>query len=164
MGLLTPDPGLVFWTLITFGLLVFLLKKFAWKPILHALKVREETIEFSLAAAEKAKAEVQDLNIEKEKIMNQAKADRDELIKEARELKQNILDEAKSKAQIEADKIIVSARSLIEREKNEAIQEMKHKVAELSVDIAGKLLEQEMEANDKQKAIIDRYLQEVNFN
>lgn len=164
MGLLTPDPGLVFWTLITFGILVFLLKKFAWKPILHALKVREETIEFSLAAAVKAKAEVQDLNIEKERILNEAKSERDSVIKEARELKQNILDEAKSKAQSEADKIIESARQQIEREKNEAIQEMKRQVAELSVNIAGKLLEQELEATGKQKAIIDRYLQEVNFN
>jgi len=164
MGLLTPDPGLVFWTAITFGILVFLLKKFAWKPILHALKAREETIEFSLAAAAKAKAEIEDLNIEKEKILNEAKAERDSLIKEARELKQNIVDDAKNKAQEEADKILESARILLEREKNEAIRDLKKQVAELSVDIAGKLLEQELETTDKQKAIIERYLQEVNFN
>ncbi len=164
MGLFTPDPGLAFWTFITFVILVYLLKKYAWKPILHALKVREETIQFSLEAAEKAKAEVQSLNLEKEKILNEAKAERDGLIKEARELKQNILDEAKSKAQEEANSIIRSARQQIEQEKNEAIQEMKKQVAELSVDIAGKLLEQEMAITDKQKAIIDKYLQKVSFN
>jgi len=164
MGLLTPDPGLVFWSLITFGLLVFILKRFAWKPILHALKTREETIEYALAAAEKAKAEVEDLNLTKIQIMNDAKAERDGMIKEAREFKENILVDAKRRAQEEADKIIVSARLQIEREKNEAIQELKEKVAEFSVDIAGKLLEEELETSDKQKAIIDRYLQEVNFN
>nr|WP_321450262.1 F0F1 ATP synthase subunit B [uncultured Carboxylicivirga sp.] len=164
MGLLTPDPGLVFWTTITFGLLVFLLSKYAWKPIMHALKAREETIEFSLMAATKAKAEIEDLNIEKERILEEAKAERDSLIKEARDLKQNILDEAKGKAQEEADKILVNARELIEREKKEVIQEMRRQVAELSVNIAGKLLEQELESTDMQKAIIDKYLQEVNFN
>ncbi|MCU4163123.1 F0F1 ATP synthase subunit B [Carboxylicivirga caseinilyticus] len=164
MGLLTPDPGLVFWTAITFGILVILLRKFAWKPILHALRTREETIEFSLAAAAKAKAEIEDLNVEKEKILIAAKDERDSLIKEARELKQNIVDDARNKAQEEADKIIVSARQQIEREKSDAIQEMKRQVAELSVNIAGKLLEQELESTDKQKAIIERYLQEVNFN
>jgi len=164
MGLLTPDPGLVFWSFITFGILVFILKRYAWKPILHALKTREETIEYALAAAEKAKAEVEDLNATKVQIMNEAKADRDAMIKEAREIKQNILDEATSKAQEQADKIIASARLQMEREKNEAIQELKKQVAVFSVDIAGKLLEEELETSDKQKAIIDRYLQEVNFN
>lgn len=164
MGLLTPDPGLVFWTLITFGILVYLLKRYAWKPILHALRVREDTITFSLQAAEKAKAEMRDLNIEKEKILLEAKAKRDSMIKEARELKQNILDEAKIKAKDEADKIMMSVRQQIEQEKIEAIQEMKRQVAVLSVDIAGKLLEQEMKTTDKQEAIIDKYLQEVSFN
>ncbi len=164
MGLLTPDPGLVFWSFITFGLLVFILKKFAWKPILHALKTREETIEYALTSAKKAKEEVEDLNATKVQIINEAKAERDRMIKEAREIKQTILDEAKNKAQEEADKIIASAQLQIVRDKNEAIQELKEKVAEFSVDIAGKLLEEELETNDKQKAIIDRYLQEVNFN
>ncbi|TRX71225.1 F0F1 ATP synthase subunit B [Carboxylicivirga sp. M1479] len=164
MGLLTPDPGLVFWSALTFGLLVFILKRYAWKPILHAVKSREETIEYALAAAKKAKAEVEDLNATKVQIMNDAKAERDTLIKAARELKQSMLDDAKSKAQDEADKIIASARVQIEREKNEAILQLKEKVAEFSVDIAGKLLEEELESTDKQKAIIDKYLQEVNFN
>lgn len=164
MGFLMPDPGLVFWSALTFGLLVFILKRYAWKPILHAVKSREETIEYALAAAEKAKAEVEDLNATKVQIMNEAKAERDTLIKQARDLKQSMLDDAKHKAQEEADKIIASARLQIEREKNEAILQLKEKVAEFSVDIAGKLLEEELQTSDKQKAIIDKYLQEVNFN
>ncbi len=164
MGLLTPDPGLVFWSFITFGLLVFILKKFAWKPILHALKTREETIEYALTSAKKAKEELKDLKATKVQIINEAKAERDRMIKEAREIKQTILDEAKNKAQEEADKIIASAQLQIVHDKNEAIQELKEKVVEFSVDIAGKLLEEELETNDKQRAIIDRYLKEVNFN
>ncbi len=164
MGLLSPDPGLVFWTTITFVFLLIVLKKYAWKPILHALKVREETIEFSLTAAKKAKAEVEDLSLEKERILSEAREERDVVLKEAREIRKTILDDAKSKAHEEADKIIELARLQIEREKDSAILEMKKQVAELSVDIATKLLEQELESGDKQKAIIDKYLQEVNFN
>ncbi|WP_439181975.1 F0F1 ATP synthase subunit B [Carboxylicivirga taeanensis] len=164
MGLLTPDPGLVFWSALTFGLLVFILKRYAWKPILHAVKSREETIEYALAAAEKARAEVEDLNVTKVQIMDEAKAQRDDLIKQARDIKKSMLDDAKLKAQSEADKIIAAARVQIEREKNEAILQLKEKVAEFSVDIASKLLEEELQTSDKQKAIIDKYLQEVNFN
>ncbi|MBR8537074.1 F0F1 ATP synthase subunit B [Carboxylicivirga sediminis] len=164
MGLLTPDPGLVFWSAITFGILVFILRRYAWKPILQAVKSREETIEYALAAAEQARVEVEDLNATKVQIMNEAKEERDKLIKDARELKKSMLDDAKTKAQQEADKIIASARLQIEREKNEAILQLKEKVAEFSVDIAGKLLEEELQTSDKQKAIIDKYLQEVNFN
>ncbi|WP_430812729.1 MULTISPECIES: F0F1 ATP synthase subunit B [unclassified Carboxylicivirga] len=164
MGFLTPDPGLVFWSAITFGLLVFILKRYAWKPILHAVKSREETIEYALAAAEKAKAEVEDIKATKVAIMNEAKVEREALIKQARELKQTMLQDAKNKAQEEADKIITTARLQIKREKDEAILQLKEKVAEFSVDIAGKLLEEELKASDKQQAIIDKYLHEVNFN
>lgn len=164
MGLITPDPGLVFWSFITFSILVFILGKFAWKPILHALKAREETIQFSLEAAAKAKEDVANMEKAKTDMINEAKAERDDLIKSARELKDKMVDEAKSKAQGEADKIISSARIQLEHEKSEAIRELKEKVATLSVDIAGKLLEEELGTTEKQKSIIDRYLQEVNFN
>lgn len=164
MGLLSPDPGLAFWSLIAFGLLVFILKKYAWSPILQALRAREEAIAYTLEAAERAKAEVEELNAEKVRIMSLAKAERDTMIKEGREIRQSIVDDAKNKAQEEADKIIASARLQIEREKNEAIQELKERIAEFSVDIAGKLLEHELETTDKQKAIIDLYLHEANFN
>jgi len=162
--LLTPNPGLVFWTSLTFLILVFLLKKFAWKPILHALKVREETIESSLQAAERAKAEVEDLIKVRQEMIYEAKKERDEILKETRELKEKILSEAKKSAQEEAEKIIESSRSQIIAEKNLAIKDLKNKLAELSIEIAGKILQSELKSDEKQKEIIDKYLDKVNFN
>jgi len=162
--LLTPDPGLVFWTTISFGILAFILKKYAWGPILHALNVRNETIEQSLQAAERAKAEVEDLVKTRQQMMDDARNKRDELLKETRELKDKILSEARSGANEEADKIIDSARKQIMAEKSAAIKDLKKQVAELSVDIAGLLLHAELKDDQKQKAIIDKYLDSVNFN
>ncbi|WP_066630203.1 F0F1 ATP synthase subunit B [Labilibacter marinus] len=162
--LLTPDPGLVFWTTISFAILAFILKKFAWGPILHALNLRNETIEQSLKAAERAKVEVEQLAITRQEMMDDAKNERDDLLKETRELKDKILAEARSGANSEADKIIESARKQIEAEKSAAIKELKKQVAELSVDIASLLIETELKDDNKQKAIIDKYLDNVNFN
>ncbi len=162
--LLTPDPGLVFWTTVSFVILAIILKRYAWKPILRALDLRNETIEQSLNAAEKAKAEVEDLVKAKQEMMDAAKNERDQLLKETRELKDKILAEARSGAHQEADKIIDSARRQIEAEKSAAIKELKKQVAELSINIAGLLIEAELKDNSKQKAIIDKYLDNVNFN
>ncbi len=162
--LLTPDPGLVFWTTVSFAILAFILKKYAWGPILHALKVREETIESSLDAAKRAKSEVEDLVKAKQEMMDAAKNERDELLKETRELKEKILAEARSGAKEEADKLLESARNQIEAEKSAAIRELKKQVAELSVDIAGILIEAELKKDNKQTEIIDKYLEKVNFN
>jgi F-type H+-transporting ATPase subunit b len=164
MNLLAPDPGLVFWSGLTFVLLLVILRKYAWHPILHAIKVREETIEYALDAAEKAKKDVRNLEVTKKQMIEDAKTERDKLIKEARELKVNIIEDAKGNAQKEADKIVHAARQQIEKEKQDAILELRQRVAALSVDIAGKLLEQELKTTDKQKALIDKYLEEVSFN
>lgn len=115
--ILTPDPGLVFWTTLSFVFLVFILKKYAWGPILHALNVRNETIEQSLQAAEKAKAEIDNLVKVRQEMMDAAKDERDELLKETRELKDKIIAEARLGASQEADKIIDSARKQIVAEK-----------------------------------------------
>ncbi len=162
--LLRPDPGLMFWTAISFAILVIILKKYAWKPILRAVNVRKEGIENSLLEAEKAKKEVEKLNVTKQEIINAAKVERNKLLKEASTLKDDIILEARTKAQAEADKIIDKARKQISVEKANAIKELKNKVAELSVDIAGKLIEKELNTNSKQKELIDKYLKEVNFN
>ncbi len=162
--LLQPDPGLVFWTTLSFGILVFLLRKYAWGPILHALKVREETIEASLQAAERAKTEVEDLVKVRQEMMDSTKNERDEIIKETRELKDKILSDARTTAQNEANRLIDSARKQIQAEKNAAIKELKTQVAEISIDIASLILESELKPNIKQKEIIDRYLENVNFN
>ncbi len=162
--ILQPDPGLVFWSTLSFGILVFLLKKYAWKPILHALKVREETIEASLKAAEKAKSEVEDLVKLRHDMMNSAKDERDQIIRETRELKDKIISEAKTTAQNEANRLVETARKQIDAEKNAAIKELKVQVAEMSVDIAGLILESELKSDVKQREIIDKYLDNVNFN
>ncbi len=162
--LLTPDPGLVFWTTVSFILLAVILKKYAWAPILHALNVRSETIEQSLQAAERAKAEVENLVKVRQEMMDIARNERDELLKETRELKDKILMEARTGATRESDKIINMARKQIEAEKNTAIKELKKQVAELSIDIAGLLIQAELKEDKKQKAIIDKYLENVNFN
>ena len=162
--LLTPDPGLVFWTTISFLLLAVILKKYAWAPILDALQVRSETIEQSLQAAERAKAEVENLVKVRQEMMDIARTERDELLKETRELKDKILVEARTGATRESDKIINTARKQIEAEKNAAIKDLKKQVAELSIDIAGLLIQAELKEDKKQKDIIDKYLENVNFN
>ncbi|GAF02415.1 F0F1 ATP synthase subunit B [Saccharicrinis fermentans] len=162
--ILTPDPGLVFWTTLSFVFLVFILKKYAWGPILHALNVRNETIEQSLQAAEKAKAEIDNLVKVRQEMMDAAKDERDELLKETRELKDKIIAEARLGASQEADKIIDSARKQIVAEKVAAMKELKKQVAELSVDIAGLIIQSELKDDNKQRAIIDSYLENVKFN
>jgi len=164
MDLLTPDPGLVIWTGITFIILVFILKKYAWRPILHAIRVREHTIKYALDSAEKAKQEAENIEKLKKQAIEEAALERDKLIAEARELKDKIIEEAKSDAQKEADKIIESTRLQLEKEKKDALQQMRKQIAVLSVDIAGKLLEQELKTTKKQKELIDKYLKEVSFN
>jgi len=164
MDLLTPDPGLVFWTGITFIILVFVLKKYAWRPILHAVKVREHTIKYALASAEKAQKELENIENLKKKTLDEVAAERDKLLTEAREMKTSIIEGAKSEAQKEADKIIKNALLQLEKEKKEALQLMKVQIADLSVDIAGKLLEQELRPTKKQKELINKYLEEIRFN
>jgi F-type H+-transporting ATPase subunit b len=164
MELLTPDPGLLFWTFITFSLLVFVLGKFAWKPILHAIKVREESIEYSLKEADKARRDVQNLELTKRQMMDEARSGRDTLLKEAREIRNTIIEEARQAAKKEADKLVASARQQIESEKVAAVEDLKRQVAILSVDIASKLLGKELESSDKQRELINQYLNEVSFN
>lgn len=162
--LLTPNPGLVFWTTISFVALFIVLKKFAWGPILQALKVREDTIEYSLQAAEKAKADVEQLAIEHQKMMDDAKAERDKLLKDTRTLKDTIIADAKKSAQHETTKMLDAAKKQIESEKQAAIVQLKNQVAEMSIQIASAIIDDEISADDKQKALIDKYLNNANFN
>jgi F-type H+-transporting ATPase subunit b len=164
MELVTPAFGLVFWMLITFLTVLVLLKKFAWKPILNMIKEREESIEKALSSAEKAKNEMASLTANNEKILNDARLERDALLKEARELKENIINEAKGKATTEADKIVSAARETINNEKMAAITELKNQVATLSIEIAEKVLRQQMASDDKQKAYVKQLLEEVKLN
>ncbi len=156
--------GLFFWQTVLFVGLIFLLRKFAWKPILNAVNEREEKIQQALKAAEEAEKKMQALNNESEALLKHAREERDQILKEARETKEAIISEAKTKAVAEAEKIIAQARETINNEKMAAITELKNQVAVLSIEIAEKILKEQLSGNDKQKAIIDNLLKEVNLN
>lgn len=164
MELVTPAFGLVFWMVVSFSIIFFILKKFAWKPILTILKEREDSIQNALDAAKKAKEEMLSLQAGNEKILTEARAERDKLMKEAREMKDAIISEAKTKASKEADKLITSARENIQNEKMAAITELKNQVATLSIQIAEKILKEELSSPDKQKALVKAFLEDTNLN
>ncbi|MDI9339041.1 MAG: F0F1 ATP synthase subunit B [Sediminibacterium sp.] len=163
-ALITPSIGLIFWTSIVFILLFFILAKFAWKPILSAVKEREQSIENALKSAENAKKEMENLKAGNEKILAEARAERDNLLKEARDMKDGIINEAKVKAQKESDRILASAREQINNEKNAAITDLKNQVATLSIDIAEKILKSDLSSDEKQKALVSSLMKDVNLN
>lgn len=164
MELVTPGIGLIFWMTLSFAIVYFLLKKFAWKPILSMIKERESSIENALNAAKNAKEEMLALQANNERILNEAKMQRDILLKEAREMKDSIIAEAKNNASKEAQKLLVTARENIQNEKMAAITELKNQVATLSIEIAEKILKEHLSSDEKQKTLINNLLQEVNLN
>ncbi len=163
-GLTEPGIGLIFWTSIVFLLLVFILGKYAWKPILSAIKTREQGIDEALKSAEKALNDMRELKAANEVILNQARAERDSMLKEARETKEAMLAEAKQKANAESDRIMSTAREQISNEKNAAISELKKQVAILSIEIAEKILKTELSNDEKQKALVSNLMKDVNLN
>ncbi|MFI5218127.1 MAG: F0F1 ATP synthase subunit B [Bacteroidia bacterium] len=163
MKLVTPDIGLLFWMLVSFSLILILLKKYAWKPILKSLKEREDSISDALNAARKAKEEMANLKSDNEKILAQARNDRDIILKEARDAKDSIINEARTKATEEADRLIKIAREGIQNEKMAAITELKNQVAVLSLEIAEKILKEELSSAEKQRELVKAYLKEAEF-
>ncbi len=164
MDLVKPAFGLVFWMIISFSVILFLLKKFAWGPILNSLTERENTISDALNTAQKAKEEMLALKAGNEKLLQEARNERDLLLKEAREAKEMIISEAKTKATEAADKILVSARENISNEKMAAITELKNYVATLSIEIAEKVLKQELADPNKQKELVQTLLKDTKLN
>jgi F-type H+-transporting ATPase subunit b len=164
MGLVTPNPGTLFWMVIIFGIVLFILGKFAWKPILKMLKEREESIANALSSADKAREEVAGLKADNEKILKEARREKEEILKEAREMKDKIVAEAKEKANLEAQKSVVQARIQIESEKTAAISEIKKQVAELSVKIAEKLIKKELSNPAEQEKIVNGQLEDFKLN
>lgn len=164
MELVTPEIGLIFWTIIVFSLLLIILKKYAWKPILSAVDARNKSIEDALKAADKAKKEMLALNTDNERILMEAKKERDVLLKEGREIKEGIIAEAKAKANGEAEKILITAKEQINNEKMKAITELKNQVAEMSIDIAEKILKSELADKNKQKDLITEALKNNDLN
>lgn len=164
MELIKPDIGLLIWMIVSFGIVTFILIKYAWKPILKALKDRESTIEKRLLAAKKAKDELAKIEFGNEKISALAKIERENILKEAKEIKNNIIEEAKNEAKVEARKIIEEARKSIEKEKIDAINEIKNQITELSVIIAQKILKSELENKEKQKQLINKLIDDIDLN
>ena len=164
MELVTPEIGLIFWTTVVFSLLLLVLKKYAWKPILSAVDERNKSIEDALKAADKAKEEMLALNVDNERILMEAKKERDILLKEGREIKDSIIAEAKDKAKLEADKILVSAKEQITNEKMKAITELKNQVAELSIEIAEKIIKSELQDVNKQKELVKTAIAHKDLN
>ena len=153
--------GLFIWQTVLFITLLFLLRKYAWKPILNAVDEREEGIKNALDAPDNAKKEMEALNADNDRILREAKAERDAILKEAREIKDGIVADAKAQATAEADKVMASAREQINNEKMAAITELKNQVADLSIDIAEKVLKSELKDADKQKDMVNKALKEA---
>lgn len=164
MDLVLPDFGLLFWTGLVFILLLFVLTKFAWKPILGAVNEREQKITEALELAEKTKAEMQALQTQNENLLKEARAERDAIVKEAKEIASKMVEDAKSTAKKEADKVLASARQSIQSEKSAAIAELKTTVASLSLEIAEKIVRGELASDDKQKVLAERLAGDINLN
>ena len=164
MELVTPEIGLIFWTTVVFSLLLVVLKKYAWKPILSAVDERNKSIEEALRAADKAKEEMLSLNADNERILMEAKKERDILLKEGREIKDSIIAEAKDKAKVDAEKILTTAKEQIINEKMKAITELKNQVANLSIEIAEKILKSELQDLNKQKELVKTAIANKDLN
>ena len=163
-SLTTPAIGTLFWSVLIFSLFFFILAKFAWKPILNAVKARDEMIKNSLESAEGARKEMLRLQSDNEAILRKAREEREGILKEAREIRDKLISEAKGKATEEAEKLIEKARAGIESEKNKALSEIHEQVATLSVDIASKLLGEKLKQTSEQKKLINNYLKEIDLN
>ncbi len=161
MDLVTPAIGLIFWTTVTFLILLFLLGKFAWKPILNSVKQREKSIEDALLSVEKAREEMQNLHSDNERILKEARMERDAVLKEAREMKDKIISEAKDQAKEQAESLTRAAREAIQNEKLAAITEIKNQMADLSIDIAQRVLREELKDSGKQREMVNKMLEEA---
>ncbi|MBN1132444.1 MAG: F0F1 ATP synthase subunit B [Bacteroidales bacterium] len=164
MDLITPGIGLIFWTTLVFLILLLVLTKYAWPAIHSAISVRNDNIRKALEAADKAREEMKKLQADNEKIMAEARKERDALIKEAREIKEALIAEAREKASEEAKNMIGEARKFIQAEKESAINEMKKQMAILSVDIAEKLIRMKMGDDTAQKDLLNKLIDEIDLN
>ncbi len=164
MKLVTPDFGLVIWMSLTFLTVLFLLSKFAWKPILKMIKDREESIEGALQSAEKAKQEMVRLQSNNENLLREAQLERETMLKAARDAKDAMINEAKATAKAEADRMISLAREAINNEKQAAVTELKNQVAQLSLQVAEKLIREQLSSDEKQKELANKLVAELKLN
>jgi F-type H+-transporting ATPase subunit b len=163
MELVTPGLGLIFWQTITFLLVLFLLSKFAWKPIMSSLKEREETIEGALRSAEQAKQEMLKLKADNEKLLDEARVERDAMLKKAQQTAEIIVEEAKEKASAESSKIVENAKLTIQQERQAAMETIRKQVASLSIEIAEKLLRNQLKEEKAQRDLVNQMVRESNL-
>jgi len=164
MSLLQPDLGLFAWTLVVFLVVLFLLKKFAWKPITDSLKNREKDIQTALDEAKKAREEMDQLKAQNEQILKEAREERDQILKQAKENKESIIDEAKNEAKREGNRLIEEAKESIARSQEKAFSELKAQVSEMAIEIATKVVKSELSDKAKQEALVEKYLEETKMN
>ena len=164
MDLFSPSIGLIVWSTIVFLTLLFILAKFAWKPVMAAIKEREQFIDDALNKAEFATQELARLTAQNEDLMKQARSERDEILKEAKMLKDNIVNEAKTQAQTEGTKLIEKARIEIENQKKAALVELKGQVSSLSLEIAERVLRSQLDDKAKQQDLVASLLKDVELN
>ncbi len=163
MSLLTPGIGLIFWMTLTFLIVLFILGKWGWPVIIKGLKKREKDIKDSLLAAENAKKEMEKLKASNEELLAQAQKERDDILKQAKLSGNQMIDEAKEKAKQEAEKIILQARQDIVLEKENAIKDLKNQLAQISLDIAQKVLEQEVKNPQTSEELINKQIEKISF-
>ena len=156
--------GLFFWQILLFVILLFVLRKYAWGPILKAVNDREEGIKSALEEAANARQEMQTLTADNERILKEARVERDHVLKEARELKDNIISEAKNEAKEQAAKVIEQAKATIETEKQAAIATLKNQLAEISIEIAEKVIQEELSEKDKQINMVEKMMKDITIN
>ena len=164
MQLVTPGIGLIFWMLVSFSLVMYVLAKFAWKPIMKGIHQREDSIEKALEAANDAKKEMLQLKAGNEQLLRDAKDERDALMRDARKMKETIVEEARVQAGEEAARIVESARQNIQMEKMAAINELKNQIASISIEIAEKLIGKELENKQQQQLLTEKLLKDVKIN
>jgi F-type H+-transporting ATPase subunit b len=164
MELVTPGIGLIFWQTVTFIIVLFLLSKFAWKPIMSSLREREDSIETALRMADQAKLEMQALKADNEKLIQEARIERDRILREASAAGNDIVEQSKARANEEGTRMIQNAREAIINEKNAALTEVKNLAGTLSIEIAERILKHELRDPVAQQALVNDYIKEVNLN
>jgi len=164
MDLLTPGVGLIFWQALIFLILLFVLSKMAWKPLLNALKEREETIQGSLDAADKARQQMASMQADSEALLKEAREERDKILRTAQEAANRMNEEARNDAKKSADKIIEDAKSVIQTEKQAALRDIKEQVALFSLEVAEKLMRKNLSDDKAQKELTNRFVDELKLN
>ncbi|NCC71945.1 MAG: ATP synthase F0 subunit B [Sphingobacteriia bacterium] len=164
MELVSPGLGLVFWMALAFGVVLWVLGKYAWKPIMKSIQEREDSIDEALQQAETAREQLKNLHLTNEQLINEAKMERDRILKDTMQFKEKLIAEAREKATQEADLIVEKTREKLEFEKKAAMVDLKNQIGQLSLDIAEKLLNRELSNKDAHKEYVEQLIRDVKLN